>query len=299
MIALIQPPADSHFDLPKEEKAPTGLFFRHAPNRGFRYNHGIAERQRQQNINQQENAASVLCCQIRKSPDISQPDRCSRSRQDISEFAGKAASFVMFHFQSLSLFVKYVFTIPYFHQKGFLNFRSIFMHLCKFLDDVVPPPPPRGDAKSISSRLIVGSISIHAPAKGATVEECKPRYGKDWYFNHAPAKGATQTGYGPLQLSGFQPRSREGSDRLTTSRRPGNIFQSTLPRRERRDPDMPVLGDHIFQPRSREGATPATFIIAFTSSISIHAPAKGATQLGNTFGQAQVFNHAPAKGATM
>ena len=38
---------------------------------------------------------------------------------------------------SLSPFVKYVFTIPYFHQKGFLNFRSIFMHLCKFLDDVV------------------------------------------------------------------------------------------------------------------------------------------------------------------
>ena len=24
---MIQPPADSHFDLPKEEKAPTGLFF--------------------------------------------------------------------------------------------------------------------------------------------------------------------------------------------------------------------------------------------------------------------------------
>ena len=27
LLALIQPPADSHFDLPKEEKAPTGLFF--------------------------------------------------------------------------------------------------------------------------------------------------------------------------------------------------------------------------------------------------------------------------------
>ena len=97
----------------------------------------IAEGQRQQNINQQENAASVLCCQIRKSPDISQPDRCSAADRTYPSLPEKLLLFVMFHFQSLSFFVKYVFTIPYFHQKGFRNFRRIFMHLCRFLNDAL------------------------------------------------------------------------------------------------------------------------------------------------------------------
>ncbi len=59
-----------------------------------------------------------------------------------------------------------------------------------------------------------GAISIHAPAKGATVDIHFPYYTYVQYFN---------------------PRSREGSDQLSV--KAGQVayeFQSTLPRRERR-----------------------------------------------------------------
>ena len=78
----------------------------------------------------------------------------------------------------------------------------------------------------------------------------------------------------------FNPRSREGSDDrdamgVTITKR----FQSTLPRRER----------HM----SENG-------IVFYISISIHAPAKGATATAKggtkTIG---ISIHAPAKGATL
>ena len=105
------------------------------------------------------------------------------------------------------------------------------------------------------------------------------------------------------------------------NKRPKSRFQSTLPRRERL-PATPKL-EHFryFNPRSREGSDYlfCTFTIFF--SISIHAPAKGATFCGNWYlTSGKNFNprsregsdvlisylsnnlnisiHAPAKGAT-
>ena len=79
------------------------------------------------------------------------------------------------------------------------------------------------------------NISIHAPAKGAT------------FYNlvnirclcisiHAPAKGATLKKREKTSRSAnFNPRSREGSDCSRHNRRSiFSVFQSTLPRRERR-----------------------------------------------------------------
>ena len=67
------------------------------------------------------------------------------------------------------------------------------------------------------------------------------------------------------------------------NKRPKSRFQSTLPRRERL-PATPKL-EHFryFNPRSREGSDYlfCTFTIFF--SISIHAPAKGATFCGNWY----------------
>ena len=143
-------------------------------------------------------------------------------------------------------------------------------------------------------------ISIHAPAKGATTG----RWTADLQFDisiHAPAKGATPNGYGSVhKLSGFQstlprrerpvglhhegrgtyfnPRSREGSDGILICRCLGIIYFNP---RSREGSDIACkyfdagVGISIHAPA--KGATPATFIIAFTSSISIHAPAKGAT----------------------
>ena len=82
-----------------------------------------------------------------------------------------------------------------------------------------------------------------------------------------------------LQLLHFNPRSREGSDQgSTTGAQLFDVFQSTLPRRERQD------GKGYFRP---------------AEDISIHAPAKGATKTefeGIKFSSISI--HAPAKGAT-
>ena len=123
------------------------------------------------------------------------------------------------------------------------------------------------------------AISIHAPAKGATSEHIR----------------------NSKNLHHFNPRSREGSDREKQYiNMMINLFQSTLPRRERRQ--MP-LGNRQFV------------------GISIHAPAKGATkkfqihvdknQFQSTLPRRErriidpsaepreiISIHAPAKGAT-
>ena len=102
----------------------------------------------------------------------------------------------------------------------------------------------------------VDSISIHAPAKGATgcTIICN-----DWWRH-------------------FNPRSREGSDDGTHA---GLLcfyaFQSTLPRRERHAELFERFGFTHFNPRSREGSDVITAILPDVIPISIHALAKGAT----------------------
>ena len=93
---------------------------------------------------------------------------------------------------------------------------------------------PRRERRIITTIAVaIQNISIHAPAKGATVPLSVG-------FPHLP---------------NFNPRSREGSDQILipTYPRKGK-FQSTLPRRERR-----WLYGHrqlyfYFNPRSREGS---------------------------------------------
>ena len=168
------------------------------------------------------------------------------------------------------------------------------------------------------------TVSIHAPAKGATPPSFSQRMASD---------------------SSFDPRSREGSDsvqefardreqqfRSTLPRRERHVFEasapyehvsihapakgattggrrasdrticrfrSTLPRRER--PARPVGYDAdacSFDPRSREGSDrPSGRHTRVGSEVSIHAPAKGAT-LGRMIDGLHVSIHAPAKGAT-
>ena len=123
-------------------------------------------------------------------------------------------------------------------------------------------------------------------------------------------------------ISDFNPRSREGSDKLPTCS-PGTAarFQSTLPRRERPHGSRPPSSRGYFNPRSREGSDMSVLDCFLGRHISIHAPAKGATcGLGPTPTPGRNFNprsregsdlndmskdlddfisiHAPAKGAT-
>ena len=118
---------------------------------------------------------------------------------------------------------------------------------------------------------------------------------------HAPAKGATITVVVLLSVFvDFNPRSREGSDKCSTSN---------------------FIARCHFNPRSREGSDPIEDNTMSISLISIHAPAKGATitlpqkkwstefqstlprreRLFSPHPQTHVCEisiHAPAKGAT-
>ena len=83
----------------------------------------------------------------------------------------------------------------------------------------------------------------------------------------------------------FNPRSREGSDILTsiiTLRQ--NLFQSTLPRRERHSSKMITsMSGAISIHAPAKGATSSKMITSMSGAISIHAPAKGATPKHEAF----------------
>ena len=95
---------------------------------------------------------------------------------------------------------------------------------------------------------------------------------------HAPAKGATNARYGVHWMV---------------------QFQFTLPRRERRRTTRRTAYSEDFNSRSREGSDFALLLHTLCSKISIHAPAKGATNR-RPFGVCckVISIHAPAKGAT-
>ena len=121
-------------------------------------------------------------------------------------------------------------------------------------------------------------ISIHAPAKGATALRKLVNY-IILISIHAPAKGATLVKHQAWWCYRFQstlPR-RERPQLMMLCIKPIK-FQSTLPRRER----------HV---RNGDGDS--------DTSISIHAPAKGATEKINISADTDTISiHAPAKGAT-
>ena len=124
------------------------------------------------------------------------------------------------------------------------------------------------------------NISIHAPAKGATscTVSCKPPRTFQSTLPRRERRIAVCISLQSVQFQSTLPRRERRTLPLTTS-----IFrikfQSTLPRRER---------------------PPCCMSPTFQRSISIHAPAKGATcgDLARTMAVV-ISIHAPAKGATL
>ena len=144
-------------------------------------------------------------------------------------------------------------------------------------------------------------ISIHAPARGATltftvhntrIKDFNPRSreGSDSIQRH--------TDIHPVY---FNPRSREGSDysRLRLAAW-CQSFQSTLPRGERRKNfDMSKRVDKISIHAPARGATLISAPGWSHKAISIHAPARGATCVGRvSYRRNNISIHAPARGAT-
>ena len=118
---------------------------------------------------------------------------------------------------------------------------------------------------------------------------------------HAPAKGATLHHQRLIRLILFQSTlPRRERPCFIHSFSSGGRFQSTLPRRERHllSLHFPLSLDN-FNPRSREGSDSIIKNLVNGIKISIHAPAKGATRTRNDPGcRVHISIHAPAKGAT-
>ena len=114
---------------------------------------------------------------------------------------------------------------------------------------------PRGERQDSGVDTVEGLvISIHAPARGATVK-VHGVYDPLDISIHAPARGATQTRRMKLWDYGFQstlPRGERRCFKKSYPLRPG--FQSTLPRGERPRSALPAARSLYFNPRSREGS---------------------------------------------
>ena len=122
------------------------------------------------------------------------------------------------------------------------------------------------------------SISIHAPARGATPCRGKSR-GDTWHFNPRPREGGDMSCpdlTGTILL--FQSTPPRGERRsVPVDILPTAIFQSTPPRGERPMSADAALPRHHFNPRPREGSDVDRLMPEDSSVISIHAPARGAT----------------------
>ena len=145
------------------------------------------------------------------------------------------------------------------------------------------------------------SVSIHAPAWGATAYRPIGRYQQEVSI-HAPAWGATSHApKRPIPRTRFNPRARVGRDiRAGAARVRAAAFQSTRPRGARPHTRARGLPVRCFNPRARVGRDGAGACGSAGTRVSIHAPAWGATNwpLQSWFHR-PVSIHAPAWGATL
>ena len=118
---------------------------------------------------------------------------------------------------------------------------------------------------------------------------------------HAPARGATRAIRRRIP-QGFYPRPRGGGDLVTALWIIRSMFQSTPPRGGRRDPGCPpgiTLSFQSTPPRGGRRLINGWGGGRTTRPVSIHAPARGATDPCTGWGTGiYVSIHAPARGAT-
>ena len=184
---------------------------------------------------------------------------------------------------------------------------------------------PRGERLySADEHLSADVISIHAPARGATIRAIQHAR-KQLISIHAPARGATRRSppkKSPRKFQSTLPRGERRSFRVhaRSARRisihaPARgatglnllitfgevLFQSTLPRGERQRPLPPSANrQRISIHAPARGATTSRYVGCHAHCISIHAPARGATA-DKRIDPKQVWEisiHAPARGAT-
>ena len=133
----------------------------------------------------------------------------------------------------------------------------------KFLTNKPPAIPsfnPRsraGSDRSFIDSLQYMTVSIHAPARGATsVTLCIDQIQRFQSTLPRGERHGREPGIG-YRIRCFNPRSRAGSDRSYDRRaKEEMVFQSTLPRGERRSVHPLWNRKKGFNPRSRAGSDP-------------------------------------------
>jgi len=141
-------------------------------------------------------------------------------------------------------------------------------------------------------------VSIHAPARGAT-----PSQGYDWRymlcFNpRARAGRDVSTKKDPSTQHSFNPRARAGRDLRPAQR--GLSCEGFNPRaRAGRDSSrrLAVPATVRFNPRARAGRDLYHGMMVESLSVSIHAPARGATLRRDTRDAVNVFQSTRPRGA--
>ena len=123
----------------------------------------------------------------------------------------------------------------------------------------------------------VSDVSIHAPARGATCWGWK-MIRSILVSIHAPARGATKEAISPLIFYSFQSTRPRGARPVCFSPcRHDFVFQSTRPRGARLIDVRTLRQPQCFNPRARAGRDGESSPEIEPSTVSIHAPARGAT----------------------
>ena len=122
----------------------------------------------------------------------------------------------------------------------------------------------------------IRKVSIHAPARGATHRNI--RCCGIVKFQSTRPQGARHGPIWRMAFDGcFNPRARKGRDAKGFNFWGHKWFQSTRPQGARPRPGSPIITPYCFNPRARKGRDGHWQKLALRLSVSIHAPARGAT----------------------
>ena len=133
---------------------------------------------------------------------------------------------------------------------------------------------PRGARQRRRMTVDADIVSIHAPARGATIPA----------VDHGGRRG-------------FNPRARAGRDYLLSIPSCASMFQSTRPRGARQLRGYMLHWQTRFNPRARAGRDKIPVGSVTVFMVSIHAPARGATAAGPPAARPAAFQSTRPRGA--
>ena len=162
---------------------------------------------------------------------------------------------------------------------------------CRFQS--TPPRGGRPRAKAIMPAL--ATVSIHAPARGATRIYLAVRV--VYLFQSTPPRGGRPTqAHLCRSYPRFNPRPRAGGDRGLRPKAEPIMVSIHAPARGATASASAEARRNGFNPRPRAGGDPTTSKEVEGISVSIHAPARGATSGWGELRRDERFQSTPPRG---